>query len=260
MTAQSSTSGQWSTSGSVTGNKVRVVQIENGVRLLDGTLNGTFRNNEFVINTLHFPSVIRVVPTEWRTRQWIEENPPAQKGSMNITGRWNLMTAKGNAKVVLEYYPIVQRADRFAMVSGSVDIDASLPNIDIDGKVTVDAGWASIDILGTVPTVDSDVVVLQPGQKDVVPSQSTTNLNLDFTVDLGPRFYLVGMGLNSGLVGDLNITQRDGRLTALGAFRTRGGAIEAYGQRLQIRRGQITFQGNIENPVLDIEAIRPVSR
>lgn len=256
MTAQSSTSGQWSTSGSVTGNKVRVVQIENGVRLLDGTLNGTFRNNEFVINTLHFPSVIRVVPTEWRTRQWIEENPPAQKGSMNITGRWNLMTAKGNAKVVLEYYPIVQRADRFAMVSGSVDIDASLPNIDIDGKVTVDAGWASIDILGTVPTVDSDVVVLQPGQKEVVPSQSTTNLNLDFTVDLGPRFYLVGMGLNSGLVGDLNITQRDGRLTALGAFRTRGGAIEAYGQRLQIRRGRITFQGNIENPVLDIEAIR----
>ncbi len=256
MTAQSSVSGQWSTSGSVTGNKVRVVQIDNGVRLLDGTLKGTFRNNEFVINSLYFPSVIRVMPTEWRTKQWIEENPPAQNGSMNITGRWNLMNSKGNVKVTLDHYPIVQRADRFAMVSGNVDIDASLPNIDIVGKVTADAGWASIDILGTVPSVDSDVVVLQPGQKEVVPSESTTNLNLDFTVDLGPRFYLVGMGLNSGLVGDLNIIQRDGRLTALGAFRTRGGAIEAYGQRLQIRRGRITFQGNIANPVLDIEAIR----
>ena len=256
MTAQSSASGQWATSGTVTGDKVRVVQIDNGVRLLDGTLNGTFRNNEFVINSLHFPSVIRVMPTEWRTKQWIEENPPAQNGSMNITGRWNLMNGKGNVKVTLDHYPIVQRADRFAMVSGNVDIDASLPNIDIVGKVTADAGWASIDILGTVPSVDSDVVVLQPGQKEVVPSESTTNLNLDFTVDLGPRFYLVGMGLNSGLVGDLNIIQRDGRLTALGAFRTRGGAIEAYGQRLQIRRGRITFQGNIANPVLDIEAIR----
>ncbi|WP_189385563.1 translocation/assembly module TamB domain-containing protein [Advenella faeciporci] len=256
LTAQSSVSGQWSTSGSVTGDKVRVVQIDNGVRLLDGTLNGTFRNNEFVINSLHFPSVIRVMPTEWRTKQWIEENPPAQNGSMNITGRWNLMNSKGNVKVTLDHYPIVQRADRFAMVSGNVDIDASLPNIDIVGKVTADAGWASIDILGTVPSVDSDVVVLQPGQKEVVSSESTTNLNLDFTVDLGPRFYLVGMGLNSGLVGDLNIIQRDGRLTALGAFRTRGGAIEAYGQRLQIRRGRITFQGNIANPVLDIEAIR----
>lgn len=256
MMVQSNASGQWVSSGTVTGDKLRVVQIDNGVRLLDGTLRGTFRNNEFVINSLRFPSVIRVVPTEWRTRQWIEENPQAQNGSLNITGQWNLMTAKGDAKVVLDHYPIVQRADRFAMVSGNVDINASLPNIDIVGKVTADAGWASIDILGTVPSVDSDVIVLQPGQKEVVPSESTTNLDLDFTVDLGPRFYLAGMGLNSGLVGNLNIIQRDGRLTALGAFRTRGGAIEAYGQRLQIRRGLITFQGNIANPVLDIEALR----
>ncbi|MFV9474847.1 translocation/assembly module TamB domain-containing protein [Advenella sp. RU8] len=256
MMAQSTASGQWSTSGTLNGNKVRVVQIDNGVRLLDGTLRGTFRNNEFLINSLRFPSVIRVMPTEWRTKQWIEENPPAQNGSMNITGRWNLVTSKGSVKVALDYYPIIQRADRFAMVSGNVDIDADLPNIDIVGKVTADAGWASIDILGTVPSVDGDVIVLQPGQKEVVPSEAVTNLDLDFTVDLGPRFYLVGMGLNSGLVGDLNIVQRDGRLTAVGAFRTRGGAIEAYGQRLQIRRGRITFQGNIENPVLDIEAIR----
>ncbi|NLY64285.1 MAG: hypothetical protein GX070_04925 [Alcaligenaceae bacterium] len=256
MTAQSSPSGQWTTNGSVTGDKVKIVQIDNGVRLLDGTLRGTFRNNEFVINSLRFPSVIRVMPSEWRTKQWIEENPPAQNGSMDITGRWNLMNGKGNARILLDHYPIVQRSDRFAMMSGSVDIDASLPRIDINGKVTADAGWASIDILGTVPTVDGDVIVLKPGQKEVAPTSSNLDLNLDFTVDLGPRFYLVGMGLNSGLVGSLNIIQKDLRLTAMGAFRTRGGAIEAYGQRLQIRRGHITFQGNIANPVLDIEAIR----
>src|SRR3546814_18195656 len=47
-----------------------------------------------------------------------------------------------------------------------------------------------------------------------------------------------------------------GKLTAMGALRTRGGAIEAYGQRLQLRRGTITFQGDIASPVLDIEALR----
>src|SRR5690625_5329032 len=45
-------------------------------------------------------------------------------------------------------------------------------------------------------------------------------------------------------------------LTGLGALRTRGGAIEIYGQRLQLRRGTITFQGDITNPILNIEAMR----
>src|SRR5690606_10982760 len=39
-------------------------------------------------------------------------------------------------------------------------------------------------------------------------------------------------------------------------LRTRGGAIEAYGQRLQLRRGTITFQGDVASAVLDIEAVR----
>src|SRR3546814_5170263 len=46
------------------------------------------------------------------------------------------------------------------------------------------------------------------------------------------------------------------KLTAVGALRTRGGAIEAYGQRLQLRRGTITFQGDITSPTLNIEALR----
>ncbi|HLU78408.1 MAG TPA: translocation/assembly module TamB domain-containing protein, partial [Burkholderiaceae bacterium] len=81
-------------------------------------------------------------------------------------------------------------------------------------------------------------------------------ITLDLEVDLGPRFYLTGYGLNSGLVGNMRVVMREGKLTGMGALRTRGGAIEAYGQRLQLRRGAITFQGDITRPVLDIEALR----
>jgi translocation and assembly module TamB len=58
------------------------------------------------------------------------------------------------------------------------------------------------------------------------------------------------------LVGELRVMMSEGKLTGIGALRTRGGAIEAYGQRLQLRRGTITFQGDIMSPVLDIEALR----
>jgi translocation and assembly module TamB len=57
-------------------------------------------------------------------------------------------------------------------------------------------------------------------------------------------------------VGSLRVLMQEGKLTGVGALRTRGGAIEAYGQRLQLRRGVITFQGDITRPVLDIEALR----
>src|SRR5699024_7330387 len=49
---------------------------------------------------------------------------------------------------------------------------------------------------------------------------------------------------------------KEDKLTGQGAVQTRGGAIETYGQRLQLRRGTVTFQGDISNPVLGIEALR----
>src|SRR5690606_1781605 len=64
------------------------------------------------------------------------------------------------------------------------------------------------------------------------------------------------MGLDSGLVGNLRIRLEQGRLTGNGVLRTRGGRFEAYGQRLHLRRGTITFQDSLENPLLDIEALR----
>ncbi len=256
VTAQSRANGQWTTSGKVSGSKVKIVEIDNGIRLLDGTLEATLRDNQVVINTLRFPSVIRIKANEWRTKKWIDDNVEAQNGSLGITGKWNLNTSKGDFRVVFDHYPIIQRSDRFVMISGDVNIDAPLPKVDIKGKVTADAGWASVDILGSVPAVDGDVVVLKPGQTKVEKEESPLDLSLDFTVDLGKRFYIVGLGLDSGLVGSLNVIQEKNQLTGVGAFRTRGGAIEAYGQRLQIRRGRITFQGNIANPILDIEALR----
>src|SRR3546814_6883099 len=82
------------------------------------------------------------------------------------------------------------------------------------------------------------------------------DISMDLELDLGPRFYLTGYGVNSGLVGKLHLMMSQGKLTAMGALRTRGGAIEAYGPRLQLRRGTLTSQGDIASPVYDIEALR----
>src|SRR5690606_5441138 len=144
---------------------------------------------------------------------------------------------------------------RYAMVSGDLRVAAQLPSMAINGSITADAGWAGLEMLNGIPTLDGDVGVLRPGEEQQAPSVPL-DLSTDLKVDLGPRFYLTGFGVNSGLVGDMRISMIGDKLTGIGALRTRGGAIEAYGQRLQLRRGTITFQGDITNPTLNIEALR----
>lgn len=250
-------SGYFSSQGQIQGRELRVTRLDDGIRLLDGSLDARLDNQRFILDQLYFPAILRVEPKEWRTATWISENPEAKGGFLKVSGEWDLESSTGKFLTELFRYPILQRADRYAMVSGNIEANLVMPQIALTGKVMVDAGWFNLDMLGGIPTIDSDIVVLRAGQTLAEqPPPSTTDLSMNIEVDLGPRFYLTGYGVNSGLVGQLRVSMFDGQLNGFGALRTRGGAIEQYGQRLQLRRGSITFQGDITNPILDIEALR----
>lgn len=253
---QGAVGGAWRTRGTMRGEHIRVIRIDDGVRLVDGTLTARFDNDSLILDSLRFPASLRVIPPEWRTREWITKEPDAQGGYIDVSGRWNLFETRGQLGIRVHRFPILQRSDRYAMASGQIDITAALPDVAISGKLTADAGWISLEVLRGVPTLDDDVVVRRPGdsKKDATPAIRTT---IDLTVDMGPRFYLTGLGLDAGLLGSIQILLKDdGRLMGIGALRTRDGGIEAYGQRLRLRRGQVTFQGRLDNPLLDIEALR----
>ncbi|HLU18604.1 MAG TPA: translocation/assembly module TamB domain-containing protein [Pusillimonas sp.] len=247
--------GTWQAQGTVTGREIRVVRIDDGVRLLDGELAARLEGDRFILEKLRFPARLRVTPDEWRTAEWVSTNPDAKDGHLTISGSWLLSESIGAVDIDLYRYPIVQRSDRYAMVTGKLTVDAPLPVFSLSGELVADAGWIDLDMLSSVPTLDSDVVVIRSGGR--APKQSAPmDVNLDLSIDLGPRFYITGYGVNSGLVGKMRLLMHEGRLTAEGALRTRGGAIEIYGQRVQLRRGTITFQGDVTNPVLNIEALR----
>lgn len=246
---------RWDTSGTLTGQDLRIVRIDDGVRLLDGTMKGRFEGNRVVLEQLRFPAVLRVTPKEWRTDEWVRTNPEAQGGYLDITGAWNLDDFQGGVNIELYRYPILQRADRYAMISGQLQVEVPYPAVSLTGKIDVDAGWIDLDMLSSVPTLDSDVVVLRKGQA-MPENTAPMDVSMDLQIGLGPRFYITGYGVNSGLVGDLRLRLLQGKMTADGVLRTRGGSISIYGQYLQLRRGTITFQGDITSPTLNIEAVR----
>jgi len=256
--AQGTLGGNWRANGTISGQKLRVVRIDDGVRLLDGTLSARLNDDVLTLDSLRFPNTLRVVPKESRTHDWVTRNPDAQNGYVEAKGSWNLTTSAGKVRVTLHRYAAMQRTDRFAMVSGDIDIDAALPRLSITGNLTADAGWASIELLNEVPSLDDDVRLHRVGDPTAAEAAASAPmaLSMDLNVDMGQRFFLTGMGLDTGLRGSLRVRYIDGKVSGTGRLATVGGRIDAYGQRLQLRRGNITFQGPIDNPLLDIEALR----
>ena len=255
LEAQGTLNGKWSASGAIRGDKLRVVRIDDGVRLIEGKLSARLDGDKLVLDSLRFPASLRVMPAEWRTKEWITTNPEAKDGYAEAKGQWSLIDGGGSVRLTLYRFPALQRSDRYAMVSGTIDLNAAMPRIDIVGDLKADAGWFSLEILQGVPSLDDDVKVRRAGDDPgAVSTPLQTTMNLKF--DMGPRFYITGMGLDAGLLGSIQILLNDGRLTGVGALRTRGGGIEAYGQKLRLRRGTLTFQGRLDNPLLDIEALR----
>src|SRR5690606_19322459 len=102
-------------------------------------------DDRLVLDRLEFPARLRAEPKEWRTAEWISTNPDAKGGSLVVTGDWHLLESTGVINAVLHRFPILQRADRYAMVTGNLMVDAALPNLDITGKLVADAGWFDLD-------------------------------------------------------------------------------------------------------------------
>jgi autotransporter translocation and assembly factor TamB len=78
----------------------------------------------------------------------------------------------------------------------------------------------------------------------------------DLGIDLGPAFYIRGMGLDTRIDGAVRL-RSDGRsIRATGVVEARDGVFEGFGQKLAIERGRVNFQGPVENPGLDVLALR----
>ena len=80
---------------------------------------------------------------------------------------------------------------------------------------------------------------------------------IDVAVGLGEDVLFSGFGLSTGIEGAVRM--RGGThtpMTGQGTLSLRDGIYEAYGQELEIERGRLIFNGPLDNPQLDIRAVR----
>jgi translocation and assembly module TamB len=86
---------------------------------------------------------------------------------------------------------------------------------------------------------------------------SVRPLVIQAKLDLGNKLRIKGRGLDARLGGVLNVDNPGRKLGLKGTVRAEEGSYDAYGQKLEIERGQLEFIGPLDDPRLNIYAVRP---
>jgi translocation and assembly module TamB len=128
--------------------------------------------------------------------------------------------------------------------------------LQLNGAVVANAGFIDFS-KPDLPSLSSDVQVLRANEPASTSREAPIGINLDLGIDLGEAFYVRGAGLDTRVEGQLRLlAQERGAIRATGTIEARDGVYEGFGQRLAIERGRVNFQGALENPGLDVLAVR----
>ncbi|MDB5842297.1 MAG: hypothetical protein JWQ23_4249 [Herminiimonas sp.] len=219
--------------GQVNGSELRFFFSDLGVDLRQGVLESEFRGTELLVTRLRFQS---------------------GDGQLQMTGPIDLASGKPAAQLVLEAgrYPLLNRPDRKLVISGRTQVMLAEGKAKINGKFAVDSGFFDIGRQGA-PQLSDDVVIVGRAKK----SSGQIAAALDVGISLGEGVSLKGRGIDATLQGEVRLVSAGGEPPqAQGTLKVTKGTYTAYGRALVIEQGLLRFTGPINNPALDILAMR----
>ncbi|HSN19642.1 MAG TPA: translocation/assembly module TamB domain-containing protein, partial [Usitatibacter sp.] len=178
-------------------------------------------------------------------------------GTLGASGSLDLGAGQGAIRIRIAALPVTQTPNRFVALSGEARLEATKQGVLAAGDLKADAGWIGA-LESAPPSVSDDVVVVRAARPEAkTPSGLAREpIAVDARFDLGDQLYFEGRGLDTRLAGNLRVTGTPTALRATGAVRTVGGTYDGYGQKLTIERGVLQFGGPIENPQLNVRAVR----
>ncbi|MES2012183.1 MAG: translocation/assembly module TamB domain-containing protein [Pseudomonadota bacterium] len=229
------TLGKPNLSGDVIGKNLHLAIPSEGLNLSNGSLQAAFQNDQLLIKQ-----------ASWQ----------GGTGSLKVSGL--MLLDNGKPKIDLNWtadkFTALSRADRLLILSGSGQTILTDGVLSIQGKFTVDKGLIEL-ANEDAPVLGDDVVIL--GQSTTIKEPALLILLNGLHVDLGNDFILRGRGLDAELIGGLTMTG----LTQYhphteGSIQVKKGTYMAYGQVLNIERGILNFSGPMDNPGLNIRAMR----
>ncbi|MBI4985043.1 MAG: translocation/assembly module TamB domain-containing protein [Rhodocyclales bacterium] len=238
--------------GSVRGSGLALGLIDQNLHLREGTLVIRFDGARAVVERLDF--VARHDPPG-RAARLAGFAAPAEPGRLAVSGELDLQRRQAHLDATLVRLPLSQQPDRWLVASGTAQLDYRDGSLNLAARLVADAGLVAAAAPGR-PTLAGDIVV----RGRAAPAQRGAPIAADIVLDLGERFHVRAAGLAARLVGQLRLRSGGGAgaapLAASGSIATRDGTFEAYGQKLVVERGIVNFQGALDDPGLNVLALR----
>ena len=145
------------------------------------------------------------------------------------------------------------------LVSEELTVVLTQGLLDVRGEVRVHEGVLRHKELPVGSVGLSREVVIVDTLGNVIENESPFAVSVDIWLRIRDSFRVEGEGVRATLGGELHVTQVPGEEPQVfGSLNVIAGELEAYRQRLQVRRGRIAFTGPSDNPELDIMAEREI--
>jgi translocation and assembly module TamB len=103
--------------------------------------------------------------------------------------------------------------------------------------------------------VSPDEIII--GEKKVKENTSSApGIDADIDIVLGKQVSFSGQGLSTNLTGKLKVIKEVDKMAMYGNVDMIKARYKSYGQDLTVRKGRFVFNGPVDNPWLEVEAIR----
>jgi translocation and assembly module TamB len=154
----------------------------------------------------------------------------------------------------------IEQPQLMATLSPNLKLSANASAINLTGSTEIPWARAALKTLPASATrVSADVTVIENERmvQNELLGKKSIPVFTDIILYFGDDVYFKGFGLDSQLLGKVNVLKEENRQTFVTGFMAVGkGNYKAYGQDLVIERGRLIFQGPYDNPGLDIRALR----
>jgi translocation and assembly module TamB len=176
----------------------------------------------------------------------------AGRTALDPTNGWpTRLTLRGEA------VPILQRTDMSLVATPDLTIDVALPRVTVTGGVHIPTARVAIEELPAQAVAPSPDAVLHGVAAPPTPNQPIL-LSTAIELTLGEDVRYRGLNLDTEVDGRLRLETEPNRSAAASGTLNLEGNYVAYGQSLELERGQLQFSGPLDNPGLDVSAIREV--
>jgi len=233
--------------GTIDGSNIAITLYDQGIRLTHGVVQVVLDQNTVELKQVQFRGGDGTVTATGSIK--LGETDP------NLTGR-----------IVADKLQLFSSPERTLIISGQAGIANENKQTVIRGKFRVDRGLFDLP-KASAPVLGDDVVVVRRRDQREIKTAATQvpetkpasrfSPVVDVTVDLGDDFRFRGAGADLKLAGELGIKSEPlAPMRATGTVRVVDGTYEAFGRKLNIERGIINFNGPVDNPNVNIRAMR----